>query len=340
MKVAVGFSGGVDSSVTVSLLKKAGHDVVAVQFDQLAKGPDPMTVAAAERLGVQFEVLDLKEDFEQRVQQKFIKKLQEGKTPNPCILCNPIFKFGLFSDLVREKFNVDKIATGHYARSVDGQLKLPKDLTQDQTYFLSNLSHEQLEKTIFPLGEYTKDEVREIAAGLNLPNAKKKSSTDVCFLEGQKFENFVATHVPQEAGDIIELETDNVIGRHAGLAQFTPGQRKNLGIGGIKNRPEQPWFAIKKDFARNALLVSQNQDELNCDSLISTEFNWIAGEPPAAEFNCETKIRFRSQSTPCHVEIKPDGVHVTFQTPVRSVVSGQQVALYDGDVCLGGGEIN
>lgn len=339
-RVAVGFSGGVDSSVTVSLLQKTGYEVVAVQFDQLGHGPDPVTVAAAERLGVQFEVLDLKADFDERVQKKFIEKLKEGKTPNPCILCNPIFKFGLFSDLVREKLHVDKIATGHYARSVDGQLKLPKDLTQDQTYFLSNLSKEQLEKTIFPLGEYTKEEVRELALGLNLPNAKKKSSTDVCFLEGQKFENFVAKHVPQEPGNIVELETGNVVGRHSGLAKYTSGQRKNLGVGGIKDRPEMPWFAIRKDFEKNELLVSQNQDALNCSSLKSENFNWIAGNPPAASFDCESKIRFRSTATACHVEVKKDGVYVEFKEPVRSVVAGQQVALYDGDVCLGGGEIS
>lgn len=340
MRVAVGFSGGVDSSVTVHLLQKADHEVIAVQFDQLGHGPDPLTVAAAEHLGVQFEVLDLKADFQERVEKKFIQKLKEGKTPNPCILCNPVFKFDLFSDLIRKKFNVDKIATGHYARSIDGQLKLPKDLTQDQTYFLSNLSKEQLEHTIFPLGDYTKDQVREIAATLNLPNAKKKSSTDVCFLQGQKFEKFVASHVPQTPGAILEIETGLVIGQHTGLAQYTPGQRKNLGIGGIKDRPEMPWFAVKKDFSNNALLVSQDQDQLNCSSLTSNNFNWISGEPPAAAFNCETKIRFRSNSTPCHVEVKPNGVHVQFLNSVRSVVAGQQVALYDGDVCLGGGEIN
>lgn len=340
MKIAVGFSGGVDSSVTVALLKKAGHEIIAVQFDQLGEGANDSTEAAAKRLGVPFEVLNLKEEFQARVQRPFIEKLKEGKTPNPCILCNPTFKFGLFLKFVQEKFGAEKIATGHYCRSVNGKLIMPQDKNQDQTYFLSNLSKEQLEKIVFPLGEWTKEEVRQFADEIGLPNAAKKSSTDVCFLKGGKFEKFVAKHVPQEAGKITEKNTNTVVGQHNGLAQYTAGQRKNLGIGGVKDRPELPWFVVGKNFEKNELIVSQNPEDLNCPSLTSENFNWISGEAPEKDFDCEAKIRFRGKAIPCHVKADGKNVSVEFKEPVQAVVPGQQVVLYDGEVCLGGGEIS
>ena len=339
MKIAVGFSGGVDSSVTVSLLKKAGHDVIAVQFDQLGEGANDSTEAAAKKLGVPFEVLCLKEEFNKRVKNPFIQKLKEGKTPNPCILCNPTFKFGLFLQFVQERFGAEKIATGHYCRSVDGKLMMPRDKDQDQTYFLSNLSTEQVSQIMFPLGEWTKEEVRKFADEIGLPNATKKSSTDVCFLKGGRFEKFVSEHVPQKSGKMVEKDTGLVVGEHNGLAQYTAGQRKNLGIGGIKDRPELPWFVIGKDFKKNELLVSQNPDDLNETTLESHTFNWISGEQPAKEFDCVAKIRFRGNAIPCHVKANGKEVHVEFKEPVRSVVAGQQVVLYDDEVCLGGGEI-
>lgn len=339
MKIAVGFSGGVDSSVTVELLRREGHEVIAVQFDQLGEGANEFAEASAKKLGVPFEVLDLKKEFETRVRTPFIKKLKEGKTPNPCILCNPTFKFGLFLDFVQEKFEVEHIATGHYCRSIDGQLMMPKDKEQDQTYFLSNLSKAQLEKIVFPLGEWTKKEVRGFADEIGLPNAKKKSSTDVCFLQGGRFENFVAEHVPQEAGNMVEMRTNLVVGQHNGLAQYTSGQRKNLGIGGIKDRPEMPWFVVGKDFSKNELLVSQNLKDLECLSLQSTNFNWISGTAPAAAFECVAKIRFRGKAIPCRVKADGENVSVDFKEPVQAVVAGQQVVLYDGELCLGGGEI-
>ncbi len=335
----MGFSGGVDSSVTVELLRREGHEVIAVQFDQLGTGTNESTEASAKKLGVQFEVLNLKEEFEARVRTPFIKKLKEGKTPNPCILCNPAFKFGLFLDFVQEKFGAERIATGHYCRSINGQLRMPKDREQDQTYFLSNLSRSQLEKIVFPLGEWTKEEVRKFADEIGLPNAQKKSSTDVCFLQGGRFEHFVAENVPQKVGDMIEKDTNLIIGKHNGLAQYTPGQRKNLGIGGIKDRPEMPWFVIGKDFGKNELLVSQNLKDLDCLSLKSTNFNWISGTAPAAEFECEAKIRFRGKAIPCHVKADGENVSVEFTETVQAVVAGQQVVLYDGELCLGGGEI-
>lgn len=339
MKIAVGFSGGVDSSVTVELLRRQGHDVLAVQFDQLGQGPDPSAEASAKKLNIPFEVLDLKEEFQARVQRPFIEKLKEGKTPNPCILCNPTFKFGLFLKFVQEKFGAEKIATGHYCRSVDGQLIMPKDKEQDQTYFLSNLSKEQLEKIVFPLGEWTKTEVRQFADEIGLPNATKKSSTDVCFLKGGKFEKFVGKHVPQEPGTMIENETGLVVGKHNGLAQYTAGQRKNLGIGGVKNRPELPWFVVEKDFKKNELIVSQNPEDLLRNALSSNNFNWISGTPPSGTFDCEAKIRFRGKAIPCHVKAEGKNISVEFKEPVSAPVAGQQVVLYDGELCLGGGEI-
>ena len=339
MKIAVGFSGGVDSSVTVELLRREGHEVIAVQFDQLGEGANDSVEAAAKKLGVPFEVLNLKEEFEARVKIPFIEKLKEGKTPNPCILCNSTFKFGLFLDFVQEKFGAERIATGHYCRSVNGQLMMPKDREQDQTYFLSNLSKAQLEKIVFPLGEWTKEEVRKFADEIGLPNAKKKSSTDVCFLKGGRFEKFVAKHVPQEAGKMVEKDTHMVVGAHNGLAQYTAGQRKNLGIGGIKDRPEMPWFVVGKDFPKNELIVSQELKDIDCLSLTSDNFNWISGVAPAENFECDAKIRFRGKALPCRVRANGENVSVEFAEPVQAVVAGQQVVLYDGDLCLGGGEI-
>ncbi len=339
MKIAVGFSGGVDSSVAVVLLKKQGHEVIAVQFDQLGKGADAFAESAAKKLGVPFETLDLQKEFDALVKDEFIKKLKERKTPNPCILCNPSFKFGIFLKKVQEKFGVEKIATGHYCKSVHGQLLIPKDREQDQTYFLSGLSKTQLENIIFPLGELTKEEVRTVASELELPNAEKKSSTDVCFLQGEKFEKFVAEYVLQEPGKMVEKDTNIVVGKHNGLAQYTAGQRKNLGVGGIKNHPELPWFVIEKDFEKNELIVSQNPEDLDCFSLQSDNFNWISEEVPVPEFECEAKIRFRGKSIPCRVKTTGKEVSVEFKESVQAVVAGQQVVLYDGDICLGGGEI-
>lgn len=339
MKIAVGFSGGVDSSVAVALLQKSGHDVIAVQFDQFGTGLLDSTKSAAEKLGIQLEVLNLKQEFDAQVQAPFIEKLKKGKTPNPCILCNPTFKFGVFLDLVQKKFGVEKIATGHFCRSVDGKLMIPKDTEQDQTYFLSALSKAQLEKTVFPLGEWTKEEVRRFANEIGLSNATKKSSTDVCFLKGGKFENFVAKHVPQKSGKIVERKTGLVVSRHNGLAQYTAGQRKNLGIGGIKDRPELPWFVVEKNFEKNELIVSQNPADLNCSKLKSENFNWISGKSPAKKFYCEAKIRFRGKSVPCCVKADRANISVEFKEPIQAAVAGQQVVLYDGGLCLGGGEI-
>lgn len=339
MKIAVGFSGGVDSSIAVALLQKAGHDVLAVQFDQLGNGADPTAKAVAEKLGVPFAVLNLQKEFEKHVRTPFLKKLKEGKTPNPCILCNPTFKFGVFIKSIQKKFGIDTVATGHYCLIKDEQLMIPKDREQDQTYFLSGLSREQLKHIVFPLGHLTKHTVRKMAAHLNLPSAEKKTSTDVCFLQGERFEKFVEEHVPQKNGNIVELETGNVIGTHSGLSQFTPGQRKNIGVGGIKDRPEMPWFVIRKDGKTNELMVSQSQESLDCTKLTANNFNWIAGKPPAKELECEAKIRFRSPAVPCHVVVGKKEIQVTFKKSVHAVVAGQQVVLYDGDICLGGGEI-
>ena len=339
MRIAVGFSGGVDSSVAVLLLQKAGHDVIAVHFDQLGTGANPEITTVAKSLGVPFEVLNVQQEFETQVRTPFIKKLKEGKMPNPCILCNPAFKFGTFWNQVREKFGPEKMATGHFCRTKNGKLLVAKDTAQDQTYFLAGLSREQLENIIFPLGEMTKEEVRKIAKKQNLPNADKKTSTDVCFLQDERFEDFVAAHVPQEPGNIIEKETESILGTHSGLAQFTLGQRKNLGIGGIKDRPEAPWFVVEKRPETKELIVSQEETHLDQMKLSAADFHWIAGTPPAENFECTAKIRFRSPAVPCSVVVKDKFVHVHFKTPVRAVVAGQQVVLYDEGVCLGGGAI-
>lgn len=345
MKIAVGFSGGVDSSVTTHLLKKAGHEVIAVQFDVLGtRAEESHARTVAEHLGVEFHLLDLRNDFEKKVRLPFLHSLQQGETPNPCIMCNPGIKFGLFADTLQKKIGVDTVATGHYIRRVensDGQVSLHigADKANDQTYFLYRVAQDQLQRTLFPLGELTKPEIRKIAAGLDLPNAQKKSSTDVCFLEGTRFEDFVKKHIPLTPGEIHESSTGMVLGEHGGLPMYTLGQRRNLGVGGVAGRPEMPWFVVGKDFEKNVLLLGQNPALLQKSELRAHDLRWTLGEPPAAEFRADARIRFRGDKVPCTATVDGDNLYVKFDAPVNGVTAGQAVVLYDGDKMLGGGSI-
>ncbi len=239
-KVIVGLSGGVDSALTARALLDQGFEVVGVFLENFPNKEKEQAKKVADKLGIKFHVFSTEEFFTNRVKQKFLDDIAKGKTPNPCVECNRILKFGHFYELAKEKLDADFVATGHYARVEKDaetglfQLKKPRDLQNDQTYFLHQLSQDQLSHVIFPLGDLTKDEVRGKAKGAGLPNYDKKSSSDICFLKNADYKDFIKENFSDEVGDIVDFKTRKVLGRHNGVHFFTVGQRKNLGIGGVK----------------------------------------------------------------------------------------------------------
>ena len=345
-KVVVGVSGGVDSSVAVYILKQQGFEVLALHM----KSPNSETAEADERrareicnkIGVNLEVVDY-EDEMQIVKDYFISEYKNGRTPNPCVLCNKSVKFKPFIEYA-EKVGAEFFATGHYARieHINGQhvLYKAKDENKDQTYFLNQLSQQQLEKVLFPLGELTKEEVREIAKTIGFDTENTKESYDVCFLGSQKFKDYISTIIPEKQGDIVDIATGNTVGKHGGLSKYTLGQRKGLGIGGGFGKTLEPWFVSKKDIMNNILYVAQgNDDLLYSDALVSDKVNWI----PSAlgeEFECEAKFRYRQQVQKVNVKIQDNKTLVEFKEKQRSITPGQYVVFYDNDRCLGGGCID
>ena len=347
-KVLVGMSGGVDSSVVALLLKQQGYNVVGLHMrganaDQADEDEKTVT-ELCQKLGIEFYIENYDDEM-QFVKDYFIKEYAEGRTPNPCVVCNQFVKFKPFIEFA-EKLNADFFATGHYANIEHGRkghvLKKGNDETKDQSYFLNQLSQEQLKKALFPLGNLTKDEVRKIAEDNNLVSAHKKDSFDVCFVGSQKFKNYINQKYPQKAGDIVNILNGKVIGKHDGAAKFTIGQRKGLGIGGGHGETGEGWFVIKKDIKSNVVYVSQGDgDELLSDALISNNFNWIPCVPKQKEILCKAKFRYRQTDQDVKVKIKDGGeVLIEFERPQRAITTGQFVVLYDNDICLGGGRID
>ncbi len=345
-RVVVGLSGGVDSSVATHLLLEQGYEVIGLFFESFEKNPErKLAEKTAKQLGIKLEFFSFSDFFHDKVFNHFLKELSTGKTPIPCVHCNKIFKFGHLLEFATKKLKADFIATGHYAKNEWNketkkfELKIPKDKDNDQTYFLHQLNQEQFSKILFPLADLTKEEVRKIAKKINLKNHEKKSSTDVCFIKGDKFEKFLGEHFEKKSGDFIEADTGKVVGKHNGVIFYTFGQRKNLGIGGVKDFKEAPWFVVDKNHQTNEVIVSQDENKLLKPKLTAQNINWIAGNPPSKEFSCEAKIRYRSMLVPCEIEITKDKASVSFQKPLRAITPGQSVVFYNGIVCLGGGEI-
>ena len=343
-KVAIGFSGGVDSSVATDLLKKEGYEVIGIHFQNRDDvGNIAILEEIARNLKIKFQVIDLRDSFQQLVYNQYVEKLRHGLTPNPCVFCNKVFKFGQFLEYVKKKFDVDFMATGHYAMITKNkklfQLKVPKDIKNDQTYFLHQLSQSQLARVLFPLGHLTKDEVRNHAKSIGLKNFNQKSSTDICFLNGVRHFNFLCKHLEKKYGKIIEASSGYVLGNHIGLPFYTLGQRKNLHIGGVRGFPEKPWFVVGKNVVKNELYVSQDETMLLSFSLNAYNINWIAGERPKDKFRCKARIRFRSVLHDCEVRLKDNHVSVKFDNPIFGITAGQYVVFYKGAICLGGGEI-
>jgi tRNA-uridine 2-sulfurtransferase len=360
-RVVVGLSGGVDSAVSAHLLKQQGWEVVAIFMknweddddDEYCSSRQDFLDAAsvADVLGIEIEHVNFAAEYRDRVFAEFLREYQAGRTPNPDVLCNAEIKFKSFLDHAM-RLGAEKIATGHYARvrELDGGFDLLKGLdeTKDQSYFLHRLNQAQLSRTLFPVGELRKTEVRRIAHELRLPNARKKDSTGICFIGERPFREFLNRYISKEPGPIKD-ERGRVIGEHQGLSFYTLGQRQGLGIGGIKARGAQrgggehaPWFVARKDLEHNTLWVVQGHDHpwLQSLALDADEASWITGDAPAAGAYA-SKTRYRQVDAACTLAPSANGqFHLDFPHAQWAVTPGQSAVLYDGEVCMGGGVIS
>ncbi len=352
-KVIVGVSGGVDSSVAALRLQQQGADVAGLFMQNWAddgsgecRAEDDRrdAVAICGRLGIPFHFRDFSAEYWAGVFEHFLAEYQSGRTPNPDVLCNREVKFKHFLDAARE-LGAEKIATGHYARiaRIDGDWKLLRgiDRGKDQSYFLHQLGQEQLSATLFPIGEMHKPALRAVARDAGLQTHDKKDSTGICFIGERDFREFLGRYLPAKQG---EMRTPDgaVIGTHPGVFYFTLGQREGLNIGGVRGRPQAPWFVVGKDVATNVLYVEQGTDNpfLHSTQLWSEPAHFIAGHALAGEFNCTAQTRYRQPDEACRVTVHDDGtLHVRFARPQRAVTPGQSLVLYAGDVCLGGAVI-
>ena len=357
-RIVVGLSGGVDSAVTAWLLKQAGHDVVGVfmknwEADDL-EDDCPIAqdfrdvLAIAEVLGIEVELVNFSREYQDRVFAYFLAEYRAGRTPNPDVLCNAEIKFKAFLDHAMN-LGAEHIATGHYARlegeSPRRRLLKAADANKDQSYFLYRLQQHQIARALFPLGELPKPQVRELARQAGIPVAEKKDSTGICFIGERPFREFLQRYMPIEPGDMVTPE-GRVMGRHQGLMYHTLGQRKGLGIGGVKaeegsSGEGEPWFVADKNLERNELIVVQGHDHprLLSRELSAVDLSWI-GLPPQAGRRYSAKTRYRQQDAACEVKTITDAtLHLCFDQPQWAVTPGQSVVLYDGPVCLGGGII-
>jgi len=355
-RVVVGMSGGVDSSVAAWLLKQQGFDVVGLfmknweddDTDEYCTSRADLVDAAsvADVVGIDLEAVNFAAEYRERVFAHFLREYAAGRTPNPDVLCNSEIKFRAFLDHARS-LGADHVATGHYARvrTVDGRVLLVKaaDASKDQSYFLHQLTQEQLAPVLFPLGGLAKREVRAIARREGIPTWAKKDSTGICFIGERPFRDFLAKYLPKAPGPI-ETPAGTVVGRHCGLAYYTLGQRQGLGIGGTKSGSDLPWFVAGKDRARNALVVVQGHDHplLFRRAVDAQELHWIAGTRPDAAVlsRLGAKTRYRMPDAACSIEMQDDDrCRASFDAPQWAPTPGQYLVLYDGDVCLGGGVI-
>ncbi|RVT52537.1 tRNA 2-thiouridine(34) synthase MnmA [Rubrivivax albus] len=354
-RVVVGLSGGVDSAVTAWLLKQQGYEVVGIFMKNWEADDDDEycssnadfvdAAAVADVIGIDLEHVNFAAEYRDRVFAEFLREYQAGRTPNPDVLCNAEIKFKAFLDHAM-RLGATKIATGHYARvrERDGRFELLKGLdnTKDQSYFLHRLNQAQLSRTLFPVGELAKTEVRAIAERIGLPNARKKDSTGICFIGERPFREFLNRWLHQQPGDI-EDERGRRIGRHVGLSFYTLGQRQGLGIGGLKHGggDHVPWYVARKDLPRNVLVAVQGHDHplLMSSTLQAADTSWVAGEPPPPG-TYGAKTRYRQADAACRFAPQGDGVFaLDFAQPQWAVTPGQSAVLYDGEVCLGGGVI-
>jgi tRNA-specific 2-thiouridylase len=361
-RIVVGLSGGVDSAVAAHLLKQQGHEVIGIfmknwddddDSEYCSSNVDFVDAAAvADVIGIEIEHVNFAAEYKDRVFADFLREYQEGRTPNPDILCNAEIKFKSFLDHAM-RLGAEKIATGHYARTLinpqNGLYELLKGLdpNKDQSYFLHRLNQRQLSKTLFPVGELHKAEVRRIAQEMKLPNAKKKDSTGICFIGERPFREFLNRYIAKEPGPMKDSR-GRTIGQHVGLSFYTLGQRQGLGIGGLKAKGAQkgggehaPWFVARKDLETNTLWVVQGHAHpwLQSTELLAHDASWVCGEP-LAEKTLAAKTRYRQVDSECTV-VSGDvrNFNLRFTQPQWAVTPGQSAVIYDGEVCLGGGVI-
>ena len=353
-KVVIGVSGGVDSSVAAILLKKQGYDVIGLFMrnwdssinNDILGNPDLNSdicpqekdyndaLKVCEKIGIPLHRIDFVKEYWDYVFTYFLDELKRGRTPNPDIMCNKYIKFDMFAKEAR-KLGADYIATGHYARLKDGKLLRGIDQNKDQTYFLSQLSSKQLENVLFPIGDLEKPEVRKIANEYDLITANKKDSTGICFIGERNFSKFLSNYLPNQTGDIVNIETNEVIGKHVGLMYYTIGQRKGLNIGGNSDRI----FVVGKNLDKNILYVAHGDDNkyLISDSCIVEMVNWNADRNIT---ECSAKFRYRQKDNDVKVKFLDDGnMLVSYEQGVKSVTPGQACVFYLGEECLGGGII-
>ena len=352
-RVVVGMSGGVDSAVSAALLKEQGFDVVGLYMSNW-KETDPNGCCTGEqdwtdvryvcdKIGIPYYSVDFSKQYMDNVFKLFVEEYKKGRTPNPDVLCNREVKFGPFADFARE-LGADYIATGHYCKvRHDGDMHYllrAKDDNKDQTYFLNQVSSHQLRDVIFPLGDLTKPEVRELALKFDIPVAKKKDSTGICFIGERNFRQFLSQYIPMKDGDIV-TQDGKVVGRHHGVCFYTLGQRRGLGIGGSADGNGERWFVLGKDVTNNRLIVSQGEDDiLFKDGLVTEGFNFIT-PAPAKEFDCEVRIKHRQPLQRAHLSVLDNGdTRIVFNEKQRAIAEGQYAVVYYGDICLGGGAIN
>ena len=362
--IVVGLSGGVDSAVSAYLLKKAGHDVVGIFMKNwedddhsgyCSSNLDFVDAAAvADVIGIEIQHVNFAADYRDRVFSEFLREYDAGRTPNPDVLCNAEIKFKAFLDHAMQ-VGAEGIATGHYARvrHQHGQFQLLKGLDplKDQSYFLHRLTQSQLSKVYFPVGHLAKSEVRRLAEEIKLPNAQKKDSTGICFIGERPFRAFLNRYLVNKPGPVRD-DHGRLIGEHLGLSFYTLGQRKGLGIGGIKEDPshpgsgkQAPWFVAHKDMLANVLYVVQGHEHswLHSQALKAVDAHWVAGHGPT-EGHLHAKTRYRQSDAPCHLQwatLKSNQEFtLSFEQPQWAVTPGQYAVLYDGEVCLGGGVID
>lgn len=350
-RAMIAMSGGVDSSVAVHLMQQKGYECVGATLRLYEGAVDDETICGsssaikdaedvAKQYGIPFHAYDYREDFKEEVICRFINTYIEGGTPNPCVECNRYMKFGRLMDRMREA-DCDCIVTGHYVRveydDARGQYVLKKGLdeSKDQSYVLYNLTKEQLAHCYFPLGEYSKDEIREIAENLGLLNAKKKDSQDICFVPDGDYASFIENYTGQtfEEGNFVNRE-GKVLGRHKGMIRYTIGQRKGLGLA-----LQEPMYVYEKRMDTNEVVLCRNE-ELFSDTLEACAVNWIIKPKDGEAVHCKAKVRYRQKEADAVVECLDDNkVKVIFAEPQRGITTGQSVVFYDGDVVLGGGRI-
>ncbi|MGK0306080.1 MAG: tRNA-specific 2-thiouridylase [Gammaproteobacteria bacterium] len=355
IKVVVGMSGGVDSSVSAYLLKQQGYQVEGLFMKNWEEDDNDEYCAAAEdlkdaqavsdKLGITLHTINFAAEYWDNVFEYFLEEYKAGRTPNPDIMCNKEIKFKAFLEFAAEELSADYIATGHYVQRSDKtgnwQMLRGLDDNKDQSYFLYTLGEQHIAQTLFPIGHLEKPKVREIALEQDLVTHDKKDSTGICFIGERKFKDFLAQYLPAQPGQI-ETAEGKIIGKHEGLMYHTLGQRKGLLIGGMKEYGEEPWYVVDKDIERNVLIVGQgaNHPRLYSRGLLANQLHWVDRKGPQQAIRCSVKTRYRQQDIPCQITPNIDGsLLVEFDEPQKAVTPGQSAVFYQNEICLGGGII-